>query len=80
MEWIGNRGVCRQLMAWFGDLARYPSQQMQPHRDGSLTVEFRLSGTEEIKSWILSFGRGAASHRNQAAAECSTDGTAGAQI
>jgi predicted DNA-binding transcriptional regulator YafY len=37
----------------------HPSQQMQPHRDGSLTIEFRLSGTEEIKSWILSFGRDA---------------------
>jgi predicted DNA-binding transcriptional regulator YafY len=37
----------------------HPSQQIQPHGDGSLTVEFRLSGTVEIKSWILSFGRDA---------------------
>ena len=27
LEWIGNRGECRQLVAWFGDLARYPGQR-----------------------------------------------------
>jgi hypothetical protein len=27
LEWIGNRGECRQLMAWFGDLARHPGQR-----------------------------------------------------
>ena len=26
LEWIGNRGECRQQMAWFGDLAQHPGQ------------------------------------------------------
>ncbi len=27
LEWIGNRGECRQQVAWFGDLARAPGQR-----------------------------------------------------
>ncbi|MCL4204249.1 MAG: hypothetical protein KJ000_17340 [Pirellulaceae bacterium] len=27
LEWIGNRGECRQLVAWFGDLAKSPGQR-----------------------------------------------------
>lgn len=37
----------------------HPSQQITPHRDGSLTIEFRVSTTVELKSWLLSFGRDA---------------------
>ena len=27
LEWIGNRGECRQQIAWFGPLARHPGQR-----------------------------------------------------
>jgi predicted DNA-binding transcriptional regulator YafY len=37
----------------------HPSQQIASHRDGSLSIQFRLSSTVEVKSWILSFGRDA---------------------
>ncbi|HVX14812.1 MAG TPA: transcriptional regulator [Pirellulales bacterium] len=33
------------------------SQQLTPQPDASLVAEFRLSSTEEIRHWILSFGR-----------------------
>lgn len=46
------------------DVARYvqestwhASQKLSPQRDGSLLAEFQLSSTEEIKRWLLSFGR-----------------------
>jgi proteasome accessory factor B len=35
----------------------HASQRLSPERDGSLVAEFRLSGTEEIKRWLLSFGQ-----------------------
>ncbi len=35
----------------------HPSQQIARQRDGSLLAEFRLSGTEEIMRWLLSFGQ-----------------------
>ncbi len=35
----------------------HSSQHLTPQKDGSLIGEFRLSGTEEIKSWLLSFGK-----------------------
>ena len=45
------------------DTARYvleskwhPSQRLTRGRDGSVLAEFRLCGTEEIRSWVLSFG------------------------
>jgi hypothetical protein len=28
LEWIGNRGECRQQVAWFGDLAQHPGQRV----------------------------------------------------
>lgn len=34
----------------------HPSQTLIPQRDGSLLAEFALSATEEVKSWVLSFG------------------------
>jgi predicted DNA-binding transcriptional regulator YafY len=34
----------------------HASQRVTPLRDGSVVAEFRVSGTEEIKSWILGFG------------------------
>lgn len=35
----------------------HASQQLTLQKDGSLLAEFQLSTTEEIKRWILSFGR-----------------------
>jgi len=35
----------------------HPSQRLAPQSDGSLLAEFDLDGTEEIKRWVLSFGR-----------------------
>ncbi|NLX96741.1 MAG: WYL domain-containing protein [Rhodopirellula sp.] len=37
----------------------HASQKLTPRPDGSLLAEFRLGNTEEIKHWILSFGRNA---------------------
>jgi proteasome accessory factor B len=33
----------------------HPSQRLTRHKDGTLTAEFDLSSTEEVKTWILSF-------------------------
>jgi proteasome accessory factor B len=35
----------------------HPSQKLIRQRDGSLIAEFTLDGTEEIKRWIMSFGK-----------------------
>jgi proteasome accessory factor B len=35
----------------------HESQQLARQKDGSLLAGFRLSSTEEIKHWVLSFGR-----------------------
>jgi len=35
----------------------HPSQKLAQQKDGGLLAEFHLSSSEEIKHWILSFGR-----------------------
>lgn len=35
----------------------HPSQELAVQKDGSVIAEFQLSNTEEIKRWLLSFGR-----------------------
>jgi proteasome accessory factor B len=35
----------------------HASQRLTPQKDGSLLAEFRLGSTEELKRWLLSFGR-----------------------
>ena len=35
----------------------HASQRLTVEQDGSLLAEFRLSGTAEVKSWVLSFGK-----------------------
>jgi len=35
----------------------HASQQLTEQKDGSVIAEFDLDGTEEVKGWVLSFGR-----------------------
>lgn len=60
----GGRGRIAVKIRFSADVARYveestwhASQELQRQRDGTLLASFQLSATEEIKSWILSFGR-----------------------
>lgn len=62
----GDGDVRVRLRFATGGPARYvaegrwhSSQVLTPQKDGSLLAEFRLSTTEEIKRWVLSFGAGA---------------------
>jgi predicted DNA-binding transcriptional regulator YafY len=66
--------IAKPRARYVAEKAWHPSQQVTVHRDGSVTVEFRLSGTVEFKNWILSFGADAevlepASLREEIAAE-----------
>ncbi|MCO6459368.1 MAG: WYL domain-containing protein [Pirellulaceae bacterium] len=47
----------RQVARYIQESRWHVSQRLTPQRDGGLLAEFNLSATEEIKSWILSFGR-----------------------
>ena len=42
---------------YIGESTWHPSQKLTQQRDGSVVVEFQLDGTEEIKRWIMSFGK-----------------------
>ncbi|MEX2118174.1 MAG: WYL domain-containing protein [Pirellulales bacterium] len=60
----GGRGDVRIRVRFSPSVARYvsestwhPSQRLTRQPDGGLLAEFRLSSTEEIKRWIMSFGR-----------------------
>jgi len=57
-------GDIRVKVRFLPTVARYvmesrwhSSQELQQQKDGSVLAEFRLSDTEEIKRWILSFGK-----------------------
>jgi proteasome accessory factor B len=59
----GGSGRIVVKVRFSADVARYveestwhASQELQRQRDGTLLASFQLSATEEIKSWILSFG------------------------
>jgi predicted DNA-binding transcriptional regulator YafY len=59
----GGERVCVQVH-FSPAVARYieestwhPSQKLTKQRDGSVVAEFTLDGTEEIKRWVLSFGK-----------------------
>jgi len=61
--WEGHGDVCVKIR-FSPAVARYvqekrwhESQRLTPQPDGSLLAQFRLSSTEEIKSWVLSFGK-----------------------
>ena len=62
----GGKGKISVRVAFQPAVARFvtekqwhPSQQLTPQPDGSLQAEFKLSATEEIKSWLLGFGANA---------------------
>lgn len=46
-----------QVARYVSESAWHHSQQLTPQRDGSLLAEFRLGTTEEVKRWLLGFGR-----------------------
>jgi len=57
-------GEVRVKVRFLPAVARYveestwhPSQKLARQRDGSVIAEFTVDGTEEIKRWIMSFGR-----------------------
>lgn len=57
-------GDVQVVVKFAPEVARYveesewhASQKLRRQKDGSLTAEFQLSSTAEIKQWILSFGR-----------------------
>ena len=57
-------GDVRVKIHFSAEVARYMqesqwhrTQQLVPQPDGSVLAEFHLNGTEEIKRWVLSFGR-----------------------
>ena len=57
-------GDLRAKIRFSSKVARYvrektwhESQKLTPQPDGSLLAEFRLGSTEELKSWVLGFGK-----------------------
>jgi len=47
----------RTVARYVKEATWHPSQKLVPQPDGSLLAEFTLGTTEEIKHWILSFGK-----------------------
>jgi predicted DNA-binding transcriptional regulator YafY len=47
----------RQQARWVQERVWHPSQQVEHLPDGSLQLEFTVSGLGEVKRWILGFGR-----------------------
>lgn len=47
----------RTVARYVKEATWHPSQKLAPQSDGSLVAEFTLGTTEEIKHWILSFGK-----------------------
>ncbi len=46
-----------EVVRHVGEKLWHPSQRLTPQPGGGLLAEFDLDGTEEIKRWLLSFGR-----------------------
>jgi predicted DNA-binding transcriptional regulator YafY len=52
------------MVVWFDSYqARYmrgrewhPTQKMEEHDDGSLTLSFQTGAVDEVKRWVLGFG------------------------
>ena len=60
-------GVPQQVEIWFdtatapfvGERRWHPSQELIKHDDGSLTLQMYVSGLNDLKRWVLGYGRGA---------------------
>ena len=47
----------KEIARWFIDRKLHPSQKTQENKEGSLTLTFKVAGTDEIKRWIMSQGK-----------------------
>ena len=60
-------GVPQQVEIWFdpatapfvGERRWHPSQKLIQHEDGSLTLQMCVSGLNDLKRWVLGYGKGA---------------------
>ena len=56
-EWIDVRVRFDDVVArYVSETCWHPSQRIVPQGDGGLITEFRLSSTEELRTWLLGFG------------------------
>jgi predicted DNA-binding transcriptional regulator YafY len=46
----------RELARIMGETVWHPSQRLEPQRDGSVIVTFRVTDTVELCSWIMGWG------------------------
>lgn len=60
----GGQGKARVRVKFSSTARKYleekkwhASQVLKPQRDGGVVAEYQLTGTDEIRGWILSFGR-----------------------
>ena len=60
-------GIPTAISIWFDAVTSpyirerrwHPSQQIEEHEDGSLTLNFVARGLQEVKRWVLYYGKGA---------------------
>jgi predicted DNA-binding transcriptional regulator YafY len=60
-------GVPQEMVIWFDtptapyirERRWHPTQQIEEHPDGSLTLRFVVRGLNEVKRWVLFYGQGA---------------------
>lgn len=60
-------GVPQRIEIWFdsatapfiGERCWHPSQELIKHEDGSLTLQMYVSGLNDLKRWVLGYGKGA---------------------
>lgn len=60
-------GVPQEMVIWFDpptapyirERRWHPTQQIEEHPDGSLTLRFVVRGLNEVKRWVLFYGKGA---------------------
>jgi len=48
---------------WIRERQWHPTQTIDEHEDGSLTVHFRATGLSEVGRWVLSYGEHAVVQR-----------------
>lgn len=60
-------GIPQEMVIWFDpptapyirERRWHPTQQIEEHPDGSLTLRFVVRGINEVKRWVLFYGQGA---------------------